>query len=100
MEIQKSDHDRFKLQQTGVMTAYVSYPFHIGVGKKTLSPRHTFFNFFFARIYQFGPIGQWGRKVTSCSKLSFFVQKVLTREHETINKTFLNKGTYVMDIGT
>ena len=26
LEIQKSDHDRFKLQHAGVMTAHVSYP--------------------------------------------------------------------------
>ena len=37
MDIQKSDHDRFKLQHAVIMTAYVSYPFNIRVGNKTLS---------------------------------------------------------------
>ena len=52
MDIQKSDHDRFKLQHAVIMTAYVSYPFNIRVGNKTLFFRHIFvlsclFVFFF-----------------------------------------------------
>ena len=46
LEIQKSDHDRFKLQHAGVMTAHVSYPFNIGVGNMTkFFFKLTFLNF-------------------------------------------------------
>ena len=42
LEIQKSDHDRFKLQHAGVMTAHVSYPLNVVVGNKTFFSKHTF----------------------------------------------------------
>ena len=72
LEIQKSDHDKFKLQHAGVMTAHVSYPFNIGVGNMTkFFSKLTFLNFFKPEFNNLGPLDNGAEKLQVVQSLVF-----------------------------
>ena len=83
LEIQKSDHDRFKLQHAGVMTAHVSYPFNIGVGNMTkFFSKLTFLNFFKPEFNNLGPLDNGAEKLQMFSpeNIHFFLLLILVMD--------------------